>query len=68
MKKLMKFLLTLFIILFSSLIIILFPSLSWSSEIFETLQDNAIGQFFLDLLREIYLFFYELISYMTQGF
>ena len=58
MQKLMKFLLTLFIILF--------PSLSWSSEIFETLQGNPIGQFFLDLLREIYLFFYQLISYMIS--
>ena len=66
MKKLMKFLLTLFIILFPSLIIILFPSLSWSSEIFETLQGNPIGQFFLELLREIYLFFYQLISYMIS--
>ena len=62
----MKFLLTLFIILSPSLIIILFPSLSWSSELFETLQGNPIGQFFLDMLREIWLFFYQLISYMIS--
>ena len=58
MKKLIKFLLT--------PSIILFPSLSWSSEIFETLQGNPIGQFFLDLLREMYLFFYQIISYMIS--
>ena len=58
MKKLIKFLLTLYIILF--------PSLSWSSEIFETLQGNPIGQFFLDLLREIYLFIYQILSYMIS--
>ena len=56
MKKLIKFLLT--------PSIILFPSLSWSSELFETLQGNAIFQFFLELLREMYLFFYQIISYM----
>ena len=56
MKKLMKFLLTIYIILF--------PSLSWSSEIFETFKGNAFFQFFLDLLREMYLFFYQIISYM----
>ena len=54
----MKFLLELFIILF--------PSLSWSSELFETLKGNAIFQFFLDLLREMYLFFYQIISYMIS--
>ena len=48
MKKLIKFLLTLYIILF--------PSLSWSSELFETLEGNPIFQFFLELLREMYLF------------
>jgi len=58
MKKLMKFLLTIYIILF--------PSLSWSSELFETLQGNPIGQFFLDLLREIWSFFYQLLSYMIS--
>ncbi len=58
MKKLIKFLLTLYIILF--------PSLSWSSELFETLQGNPIGQFFLDLLREIWRFFYQLLSYMIS--
>ena len=60
MKKLIKFLLT--------LSIILFPSLSWSSELFETLEGNAIFQFFLDLLREMYLFFYQIFSYMINGF
>ena len=58
MKKLMKFLLTLYIILF--------PSLSWSSELFETLKGNAIFQFFLEMLREMYLFFYQIISYMIS--
>jgi len=58
MKKLIKFLLTLYIILF--------PSLSWSSELFETLKGNAIFQFFLDLLREMYLFFYQIFSYMIS--
>jgi len=56
----MKFLPTLFIIFF--------PSISWSSELFETLRGNPIGQFFLDLIREIWLFFYNLISYMIHGF
>ena len=58
MKKLIKFLLT--------PSIILFPSLSWSSELFETLQGNAIFQFFLELLKEMYLFFYQIISYMIS--
>jgi len=58
MKKLIKFLLT--------PSIILFPSLSWSSELFETLQGNAIFQFFLELLREMYLFLYQIISYMIS--
>ena len=58
MQKLMKFLLTLFIILF--------PSLSWSSELFETLKGNAIFQFFLEMLREMYLFFYQIFSYMIS--
>ena len=54
----MKFLLALFIILF--------PNLSWSSELFETLKGNAIFQFFLEMLREMYLFFYQIISYMIS--
>ena len=58
MKKLMKFLLTIYIILF--------PSLSWSSEIFETLKGNPIGQFFLNLLREIWRLFYKILSYMIS--
>jgi len=60
MKKLIKFLLT--------LSVILFPNLSWSSELFENLEGNAIFQFFLDLLREVYLFFYQIFSYMINGF
>ena len=58
MKKLIKFLLT--------PSIILFPSLSWSSELFETLKGNAIFQFFLEMLREMYLFFYQIFSYMIS--
>jgi len=45
---------------------IVFPSLSWSSGLFETLKDNAIFQFFLEILREMYLFFYQIIFYMIS--
>ena len=45
---------------------IVFPSLGWSSELFETLKDNAIFQFFLEILREMYQFFYQIISYMIS--